>query len=109
MDFVTQCRLPFGRVVNALEVSLRQRGFTARRSFDLPRAVVDPPDGVNYSVLMIDTAASGGAPHIILAHESAGRLVLTLASSSSDAETHDLRAALAEILVELGCLSLIHI
>ena len=60
MDLVTGCCVPFDRVVNALQGSLGQRGCTARRSFDLPRATVDPPAGVNNSVLMIDTAASGG-------------------------------------------------
>lgn len=105
MEYVTQCRQPFAGVMTRLEESLRLRGYRVRRSFDLPRTALHPSSGANYSVLMIDTTANGGEPHIMVARSSAGKLVFTLTSTSSDDGTHDLRAAVAEVLVELGCWS----
>jgi len=106
MDFVTRCRVPFEQVVEALTATLAQRGFATRRNFDLRSAAGEDAAGVNYTVMLIRPKGEAERLHVVVAHEYAGRLTLTLASTTPvDEQTVSLRQALGEALVELGCWS----
>ena len=105
MDFVTQCRLPFEQVVGALTATLARRGFAARRNFDLQSAAGEDAAGVNYTVMLIRPEGDTERLHIVVVHERAGRLTLTLSSALGDEQAVNLRQALGEALVKLGCWS----
>lgn len=105
MDFVTQCRLPFHQMIEALTASLSRRGFAIRRDFDLQSAAGPEAADVNYTVLLIRPDSDPEQLHVVVAYERTGWLTLTLTSAPFDEQTTDLRQALGEALVELGCWS----
>jgi len=106
MDLVTQCKLPFQQMVEALTAALARRGFTIRRDFDLQNAAgKDAAADVNYTVLLIRPERDVEQLQVVVAYERAGRLTLTLSSGPVNEQRTSLGQALAEVLVELGCWS----